>query len=93
MFNTAEIFRTAHAAAKAEVRNHGYIRYRAAFARALRYAWDAAKRAVAEAARPVADRIRNLEMRIISEENRDRGYDFALISRLRRQVAELQAAA
>lgn len=92
MFDTAAIFRTAHARAKAEVSAHRYIAYRVAFARALRVAWDAAKRAVVEAARPVADRIRIIENEIYAEECRS-FMDHGLVARLRKQLTELRAAA
>ncbi len=93
MFNTAEIMKAAHNEARA-LRRQGFLNwnYRKCLARGLSNAWDRAKAKAAEAAKPAPVRIAALKDQIFSEECRPR-MNFALVSQLRAEVAQLQAAA
>ena len=96
MFNTAEIFRAAHAKVRAVRANGAKGTYAGLFQLHLRNAWRLAKlgaqRAKEAAMSPAARRIKHLEAEIYSEGCRNR-LNRPRIAALQSELAELRAAA
>ncbi len=93
MFSRTAIMIEAHNEARA-LRRQGFLNwsYRKCLARGLSNAWGRAKAKPAATAKPAPVRIAALKDRILAEECRPR-MNFALVSELRAEVAQLQAAA